>query len=378
MNDSNGVGGVAGKAITVAESFYLSWGLNAKLGQKGQMTVEGLSVLVSNDPTADSGKADVVLDGRVLVGRSVAEHVEECNKVLAKLGLQPRSVERPQTGAIRAKTTDYHEVVMRLTQFRRTANPTRATLDEVASTIQREAQRAARLYSTVVQKMNYDWEDLQTIGYVYFINHWHQYRDPTKSKDANEKYFVKHLQQQYGRWAQVTNAMLRSCLFKNSGLPVDEYMSTPAPGLRIAHDTVGEPAYEMDHDAARGDLSLVHIDDEATDKWERKERAATNREQRAARKSARAALDSALSTLGHDRMVFELRRVVKDEEHQDFAARKLAKSIFDKHAKECEGCRKMVAVEEKRAEQEERFLTKEEKLQRFISGSDLDEETEAA
>lgn len=377
MKKNNGVG--AGKAVCVVESFLAGYGLVVKAtpgGAKGDIEVNGLTVAISPNPETEARPAEVVLDAKVFSGRSVADHVAEVNKVLLALGLPAMGVARPQTGSLRASSADYHEVAMRLTQFRRTANPPAAVLEQVRPTITREAVRAANTYSTVASKMVYDWEDLYTIGLVYFVNHWHQYRDLSKSEDANQKLFVAHLRQQYGRWAQVTNSMLRSVLFKNGTMRTDVYMGSPCCGASTPD--YFEPAYEVDYDHHEADVEPVFASEAEREKWERRQRANANRESRSSRRTARAALESRLASLGHDRMVFELRRVVKDEDNQDFAARRLAKSMFDEHSKSCSKCQEMLAREAQEAKHESRFLSRNEKLARFVEAyGDLDDMSEA-
>jgi hypothetical protein len=174
---------VVGKAACVAHSWLTSWGLSVEYSSKSkvapELTVNGSYRISFN------GGGDFNLDPFKVASVVLADTLGELYTVTEALGLGRPPAARSQAGGKRAKSADYEDVVMRITQFKRTANPPPEDFKPYLPVIKREAQRAFRRHYGLFSLMSYEWEDVYQIALVLGVNHYHQYMAQKWDPDTN-------------------------------------------------------------------------------------------------------------------------------------------------------------------------------------------------
>lgn len=273
-----------------------------------------------------SGGRIARLDCFKLASCDPKQAIHEIHRFTRAIGLgtplQPRVVELID----RMNATDYEGVSMRLTQFQRTVNPPADVLRRYEPVIRSVARRAAARYSRLLRRMSMDVDDLVTIGTIYFCNHWHQYAE--KSADGlNEKFLVHSLQQQFGRWYQVTWRKLANIDGSGSGLEVGDYCGQPVLGGQTEKNRLGEAIYSIPmEDILSGEevVPASSVDQEESAEQE-------------VRRNVTAALEAQLAAMPHDKWVETLREVSANE-FLAYDARKEADRRLKQHRHSCSSC----------------------------------------
>lgn len=301
---------VVGKAACVAHSWLTSWGLTVEYTSKDkvapELTVNGTHRISFN------GNGDFNLDPFKVASVVLDDTLNELYQITEAMGLGKPPPTRPQDGAVRAKTENYEDVVMRTTQFKRTSNPPPEAFKPFLPVVKREAQRAFRRHYSLFNMMSYDWEDVYQIATVLAVNHYHQYMTQKWDAPTNGKFLTHYLQQQLERLAMVTAQKVRNVAFSATGTHPWDVVGAPIEGAHVEAGADGEACYTVPEEHAE---EVVPVAPDAS----------------------KAALEAGLAAMPHDKMVAALKGVVASE-FCDFYARRLAKGKLEKHVKECVEC----------------------------------------
>ena len=327
------------KAVCVAHSWLLSQGVEVAVPQEtdNTLSVNGrkvvfvagdISTFQNTEPGTVIASADEV--AAIDLDRTLKEIHRIAFLLNIKVSLQPRT---PGAAVKRISTRDYEGVVMRETQFRRTCNPPNHIIQKYCTLVQREAYRAARKpsYARVLKWMGEGPEDLESIGMIYFINHWHQYAEKN-SDGLNEKFLVHSLQQQFRRWYSVTWAKLRNVEISGTGVPLESIVSCPVPEATLG---VGLVSTSGDSTSDRDFKNLVPSYTPSEYKTESEVLEKPKRSETARRELARAALTSGLAAMPHNQMVETLKTIIASD-FIDYYAKKEAKKRLLLHCQDCQ------------------------------------------
>lgn len=264
--------------------------------------------------------------------------IREIHRFTRAIGLGTPLKARSEELITRMTTNDYEGVSMRLTQFQKTVNPPSHIMRKYQSIIVREAGRAAKRYDRLLRRMSMGADDLVTVAWIYFCNHWNTYAEK-HNEGLNEKFLVNSLKQQFGRWYTVTWKKLKNIDSSGSGAAVNEYMGNPVVGGEAEKNHLGEAVYTLDIDAAIDGNFGSGSEEDLTEEQE------TLRRNEIRRRST-AALEARLSLMPHDSLIETLGDLVNNEfvAHE---ARKEAAKRLKAHRGSCDSCRDQIQAEAK-------------------------------
>jgi hypothetical protein len=340
------------KAVCVVFSWMRAWGIDARLPERpgeGDIVVGGKRIVLQEDRRP--GEYDLSISPSAVLGSDLKVTIAELHRLTDFLGKGKPAGFRNVTGKERAKPDDYLGVSMRLTPFGRTPNVPDADLKRWLPTLKRESDRAARRCAGILASMGLDKGDLYNIGLVYLTNYLSRHQTLSNEK-VNGANLTLSLIQQYGRWADITIRHLKNVSPVSSGLPLDLLVGAPCAGARIdegvrhvyADDDSGESesvmSYTMDferRDEPEGDEPEDFPSEEARLKYERSVSMKEGRYLAKRRRNAKAALESGLSEMSHDKMVYVLREV-RDSNFHHPEAREEAHRRLDAHSRGCKTC----------------------------------------
>jgi hypothetical protein len=329
------------KAVCVVFSWMKSWGIDVRLPQspeEGDLVVDGRRVVFVEDRLP--GDFDFALSPSAILGSDLQPTLAELHRLTQFLGRGAPEGFRQDTGIKRAHPDDYLGVSMRLTPFGRTPNLPTSEFAKWEKVLKREADRAARRCRSLLYSMGLDRDDLKSIGLVYLSNylHRHQTLDNDQVNGAN---LTLSLMQQYGRWADVTIRHLKDVSPTTVGVPINFILGSPCPNSYI-DDIYGsnfEASYTFDLENKSPPIEEepdFNTPEEAA-RWHHKRAIQEGRYQAKRRKNATAALESGLSELPHDRMVYILNEVAESH-FQDTDARDEARRRLRDHQTNCVIC----------------------------------------
>jgi len=290
-----------GKAACVAHSWLTSWGLSVEYTTKDKVAPE--LTIDGKYKVSFTGNGHFNLDPVKVASTTLQTTLDELYLVTEPLGLGRPGPARPQDGKVRASTEDYEDVVMRVTQFKRTANPSPAAMGPFMPVVKREAQRAFRRHYALFTSMSYDWEDVYQIASVLAINHYHQYMTQKWDPDTNGKFLTHYLQQQLERLALVTSQKARNVTFSATGVHPWDTVGAPTEGAVVDSGYGGEACYTVEEP--------------------------TEAPPPPTKEQSKAALEAALAGMPYEKMVETLKSVATNE-YCNFYARKLAKTRLAK------------------------------------------------
>jgi hypothetical protein len=345
-----------GKALNVAYSWSLGWGLDVhfpEAGEAGDLVVEGRSVLVG--PRDKQGSGLLALDPDKLNSRNVDETLHEMWRLTLLCGKGTPAGFRKTSGTLRARSDDYEATSMRLTPFERIANPPEWLLKKYQPVVKREADCAARRYSEILRLMRMDVGDLWTVGMLYLCVYLHRHQDLRNDK-KNGANLTLFLRQEFRRWASVTCEHLKNITFGSAGVPVSEVVGSPVPGVDF-RDAVGktEASYVFEPEHYEPEPAEPRFaSEEESARYERRVAMQEGRFRKARQRAHAAELEDRLSTLSHDQYVEAMSNVMNEERHP-VEAREEAARRMDLHMKECEPCRVAAAAWTVREAEERRL-----------------------
>lgn len=342
---------VKNKAVCVVFSWMRAWGIDARLPERpdeGDIVVGGKSIVIQEDRRP--GEFDLSLSPSAVLGSDLKVTLAELHRLTKFLGKGRPAGFRDVTGTKRAKSDDYLGVSMRLTPFGRTPNIPAADMKRWLPTLKREADRAARRCSGILASMGLDRDDLMSIGLVYLSNYLSRHQTLANDK-VNGANLTLSLIQQYGRWADITIRHLKNVSPVASGLPLDLLVGTPCAGAVVDDGT--RTIFADDPDDGTEQVMSYTMSFEKSDepeddepefateadrlKWERKQVMKDGRYLAKRRRNAKAALESGLAEMPHDRMVYVLREVQDSNFHHP-EARMEAHRRLNAHQSGCKTC----------------------------------------
>lgn len=290
-----------GKAACVAHSWLTSWGLSVEYTTKDK-AAPGLTIN-GKHTVSFTGDGDFNLDPVKVASTVLQTTLDELHTVTEALGLGRPGPARPQDGKLRSSTDDYEDVVMRITQFKRTANPPPGAMAPFMPVVKREAQRAFRRHYALFTSMSYDWEDVYQIASILAINHYHQYMTQKWDPQTNGKFLTHYLQQQLERLALVTSQKARNVTFCATGVHPWDTVGSPTEGAVVESGQGGEACYTIEEPQETPVAPT--------------------------KAQSKADLEAALAGMSRER-VLEVLRDIAGNQYCNFYARKLAKAKLAK------------------------------------------------
>lgn len=290
-----------GKAACVAHSWFTSWGLSVEYTTKDKANPE---LSVNGRKVSFTGGGDFNLNPAKVASTDLQTTLDELHSVTEALGVGKPGPTRPQDGKLRSSSEDYEDVIMRITQFKRTSNPTPGAMAPFMPVVKREAQRAFRRHYTLFRMMAYEWEDIYQIASVLAINHYHQYMTQKWDPATNGKFLTHYLQQQLERMALVTSQKARNVSFSAIGTQPWDTVGSPVEGAHVEAGQDGEACY-----------SIEEAPEEAP--------------KAPSKAQSKADLEAALAAMPYEKMVETLRQIATNE-FCNYYARKLAKAKLAK------------------------------------------------
>ena len=181
---------------------------------------------------------------------------------------------------------------------------------------------------------------MTTIGLILMLNYLGRYQNLTDIKH-NGAQLTLSLIQQFGRWADVTNEYLNRHQPIYLGLPIDAIVGTPTPGAKIIDNTNTEVGYIFDPESleaeSRDPLPKFSSESKAT-VWLKTQEKQSHKEANKRRLAAKNKLDTSLSAMPHNRMIYILGEIAASHfQHPD--ARLEASRRLNKHQQTCMTCK---------------------------------------
>ena len=333
------------KAINVAYSWLLSWGLNVVPAADNVLIVEGKRVGV--EPTG----VDICLDATRLNSKNAGDAIDECKRVTDAIGKGKPTGTRDAPLVNRAASGDYEAASMRLTPFSRTANPPDWLLKKYEPVVKREADCAYRKYRSLCYGAQVDAKDLWSIGMVFLVVYLHRYQD-LMDEQRNGANLCQFLRQEYSRWATVTCKRQRNVSFSSIGVPVEEIIGVPIAGADV-YSVIDYEGKEEGFDRSHPTLTIGYWpkteieaekvkvpkfrSEKARKKYENKCVIAENRLRASKKRAAIVELADRLDSMTHEEYIFALTSVIRSA-FQSVDAQKAARSRMKNHAKTCQIC----------------------------------------
>jgi hypothetical protein len=330
------------RSACVVYSWMRAWNIPVRLPEvhsEGDLVVDDKSVVFRED--GERGGFDIALSSSAILGANLNATLAELHRVTDLVGRGRPAGFRNVTGMGRASPSDYLGVSMRLTPFSRAPNIPEEDIVRWRPVLKREADRAARRYAGILFNMGLDRQDMFNIGLVFLVTYLNRHQALGDDR-INGAQLTLSLHQRFGRWAAVTVKHLKSVAPITSGLPVDALVGSPCPNsvLEDSHGTDREASYTFSPeslDEPDTDEEPDFTSDEAEQKYLHSKAMKEGRYMAKRRRNAKAALDSMLEEMPHDRMVFVLAEVAEsDFQHQD--ARDEAVRRLCDHKSSCSGC----------------------------------------